>query len=50
MKVYSCCPICGYKLCKGESGSDVDIKISSFYCVMQPHKTKTPHKSTMFLV
>lgn len=25
MKMYACCPICGYKLCKGESGSDVDI-------------------------
>ena len=25
MKMYASCPICGYKLCKGESGSDVDI-------------------------
>lgn len=25
MKAYACCPQCGYKLCKGESGSDVDI-------------------------
>lgn len=25
MKMYAACPICGYKLCKGESGSDVDI-------------------------
>ena len=25
MKMYACCPICGYKLCKGESGSDVEI-------------------------
>lgn len=25
MKFYASCPICGYKLCKGESGSDVDI-------------------------
>ena len=23
--MYAACPICGYKLCKGESGSDVDI-------------------------
>ncbi len=23
--MYASCPICGYKLCKGESGSDVDI-------------------------
>ena len=25
MKMYASCPICWYKLCKGESGSDVDI-------------------------
>ena len=25
MKMYASCPICGYKLCKGESGSDADI-------------------------
>ena len=25
MKMYAACPICGHKLCKGESGSDVDI-------------------------
>lgn len=25
MKMYASCPICGYKLCKGKSGSDVDI-------------------------
>ena len=25
MKLYAACPICGYKLCKGENGSDVDI-------------------------
>ena len=25
MKMYASCPICRYKLCKGESGSDVDI-------------------------
>lgn len=26
MKMYASCPICGYKLCKAENGSDVDIK------------------------
>ncbi len=25
MKAYVCCPQCGYKLCKGESGSDANI-------------------------
>ena len=25
MKLYAACPICGYKLCKGEDGSNVDI-------------------------
>lgn len=25
MKFYAACPICGYKLCKGEDGSNVDI-------------------------
>lgn len=25
MKAYACCPICAYKLCKGESGTIVDI-------------------------
>ncbi len=25
MKMYASCPICGYKLRKGESGSDADI-------------------------
>lgn len=25
MKFYAACPICGYKLCKGENGSNVDI-------------------------
>lgn len=25
MKMYASCPICGYKLCKSESGSDADI-------------------------
>ena len=28
MKMYAFCPICGYNLCKGESGSDVDILCS----------------------
>ena len=28
MKMHASCPICGYKLCKGESGSDVDILCS----------------------
>ena len=27
MKMYASCPICGYKLCKGESGSDEDKSI-----------------------
>ena len=26
MKMYASCPICGYKLCKAENGSDVYIK------------------------
>ena len=25
MKLYAACQICGYKLCKGAAGSDVDI-------------------------
>lgn len=25
MKMYASCPIYGYKLCKGKSGSDIDI-------------------------
>lgn len=28
MKFYASCPVCGYKLCKGESGSEVDILCS----------------------
>lgn len=25
MKKYACCPICGYKLCKSEEGTDTDV-------------------------
>ena len=42
MKMYASCPICGYKLCKGESGSDVDIIYSrcgqAVNCDINPYK------------
>lgn len=32
MKLYACCPICAHKLCKGDSGSTVEI-----YCPRCSH-------------
>ena len=41
MKMYASCPICGYKLCKGESGSDVDIPVS--YTHLDVYKRQVPN-------
>lgn len=40
MKMYASCPICGYKLCKGESGSDVDILCDFIKDATNVYRTK----------
>lgn len=42
MKLYASCPICGHKLCKGESGSEVD-KMKN---VLQPQTSGTDWSDT----